>query len=152
MPFLQYQARMMKQLLFWAALSFGAGLPMMFSVREWVRAFGGMTVAWAVINALIALLALRGVRRKAQQRADAPTQQRWMRQLVRLLWVNAALDGVYVLVGAGLILWDPANRMLHGFGWAVIVQGAFLLLFDAWHGWRLPRVACLETGQELPRR
>jgi hypothetical protein len=40
-PFLQYQARMMKQLLFWAALSFGAGLPMMLSTREWVRSFGG---------------------------------------------------------------------------------------------------------------
>jgi len=114
-----------------------------------VRAFGGMTVAWAVINALIALFALRGVRRKAQQNADAPTQQGWMRQLVRLLWVNAALDGVYIAVGVGLTLWDPANRMLHGFGWAVIVQGAFLLVFDAWHGWRLPRVARLQTGQEL---
>jgi polyferredoxin len=146
---LQYQARMMRQLLFWAALSFGAGLPMMLSTREWVRAFGGMTVAWAVINALIALFALRGVRRKAQQNADAPTQQGWMRQLVRLLWVNAALDGVYIAVGVGLTLWDPANRMLHGFGWAVIVQGAFLLVFDAWHGWRLPRVARLQSGQEL---
>jgi hypothetical protein len=149
-PFLQYQARMMKQLLFWAALSFGAGLPMMLSTREWVRSFGGMTVAWAVINALIALFALRGVCHKASQNADAPTQQGWMRQLVRLLWVNAALDVVYVLVGVGLILWDPANRMLHGFGLAVIVQGGFLLVFDAWHGWRLPRVVRIEAGQELP--
>jgi len=149
-PFLQYQARMMKQLLFWAALSLGAGLPMMLSTREWVRSFGGMTVAWAVINALIALLALRGVCHKASQNADAPTQQGWMRQLVRLLWVNAALDVVYIAVGMGLTLWDSANRMLHGFGWAVMVQGGFLLLFDAWHGWRLPRVVRIEAGQELP--
>lgn len=130
---------MMTQLLFWAGLSFGAGAPMMLSTREWARAFGGMTVAWAVINALIALFALRGVRRKAQQNADAATQRQWMRQLVRLLWINAALDVGYILVGAGLTLWDPSNRMLHGFGWAVIVQGAFLLLFDAWHGYQLPR-------------
>ncbi len=130
---------MMTQLLFWAGLSFGAGAPMMLSTREWVRAFGGMTVAWAVINALIALFAQRGVRRKAQQNADAATQRQWMRQLVRLLWMNAVLDVGYILVGVGLTLWDPANRMLHGFGWAVMVQGAFLLLFDAWHGYRLPR-------------
>jgi hypothetical protein len=140
-PFLQYQARMMKQLLFWAALSFSAGLPMMLATREWVRSFGGMTVAWAVINALIALIALRGVRRKARQHADAPTQQGWLRQLVRLLWLNVALDVVYIAVGMGLTLWEPTNRMLHGFGWAVMVQGGFLLGFDAWHGWRLPRVA-----------
>jgi hypothetical protein len=137
--FLQYQARMMKQLLFWAGLCLGAGLPMMLSTREWVRSFGGMTVAWAVIDALIALFALRGVRRKAQQNADASTQQGWIHQLVRLLWLNVALDVVYIAVGVGLTLWEPANHMLNGFGWAVIVQGGFLLGFDAWHGWRLPR-------------
>jgi hypothetical protein len=48
-------------------------------------------------------------------------------------------DVVYVLVGVGLIWWDPANRMLNGFGWAVIIQGAFLLVFDTWHAVRLPR-------------
>lgn len=132
---------MMRQLLFWAALSAGAGLPMMLSTREWVRSFGGMTLAWAAINALIALFALRGVRHKVQQNADVPTREGWMRQLIRLLWINAALDGVYILVGAGLVLWNPDNQMLYGFGWAVIVQGGFLLLFDAWHGVRLPRVA-----------
>lgn len=114
---------------------------MMLSTREWVRSFGGMTLAWAAINALIALFALRGVRHKVQQNADVPTREGWMRQLIRLLWINAALDGVYILVGAGLVLWNPDNQMLYSFGWAVIVQGGFLLLFDAWHGVRLPRVA-----------
>lgn len=135
MAFLAYQRRMMYQLLFWAGLSLGVAAPMMLSTREWVRSFGGMTAAWAVINALIALFALRGVQKKAQQRADAETIRDWMRQLTRLLWINAALDIVYLLVGMGLILWDSANRMLNGFGWAVAIQGAFLLIFDAYHGW-----------------
>lgn len=139
MAFLVYQRRMMYQLLFWAGLSLGVAIPMILSTREWVRSFGGMTTAWAVINALIALFALRGVYKKAQQPADAETTQGWMRQLVRLLWMNAALDVVYVLIGVGLIMWDPANRMLNGFGWAVVIQGAFLLIFDAYHGWRLPK-------------
>lgn len=139
MAFLVYQRRMMYQLLFWAGLSLGVAIPMTLSTREWVRSFGGMTTAWAVINALIALFALRGVYKKAQQHADAETTLGWMRQLVRLLWMNAALDVVYVLVGVGLIMWDPASRMLNGFGWAVVIQGAFLLIFDAYHGWRLPK-------------
>ena len=61
--------------------------------------------------------------------------------LLRLLWLNVAPDVVYIAVGVGLTLWEPTDRMLHGFGWAVIVQGEFLLGFDAWHGWRLPRAA-----------
>ncbi|MDM7461148.1 MAG: hypothetical protein P3X24_005795 [bacterium] len=139
MEFLVYQRRMMYQLLFWAGLNLGVAAPMWFSTREWVRSFGGMTAAWAVINALIALFALRGVQKKAQQQADTDTVRSWMRQLVRLLWINAALDGVYILVGVGLILWAPTNRMLNAFGWAVVVQGAFLLVFDTYHGLRLPR-------------
>lgn len=139
MAFLTYQRRMMYQLLFWAGLSLGVAAPMMLSTREWVRSFGGMTAAWAIINALIAIFALRGVHKKAQQNADAETTRGWMRQLVRLLWINAALDVVYMLVGVGLILWEPANRMLNAFGWAVVIQGAFLLVFDAYHGWKLPR-------------
>ncbi|MDW8106556.1 MAG: hypothetical protein RMK45_03645 [Armatimonadota bacterium] len=134
MALLQYQTRMMYQLLFWAGLSLGVGLSMMLSAREWVRSFGGMTAAWATVNILIALLALRGVHRKAKQPADAATVRQWARQLVRLLWINVGLDCLYILVGAGLIMWEPTNRMLNGFGWAVVIQGAFLLVFDAWHG------------------
>ncbi len=129
----------MYQLLFWAGLSFGVALPMLFSAREWVRSFGGMTAAWAIVNALIALFALRGVRRKKAQNADEATTRKWMRQLVRLLWINAGLDVLYLIVGAGLILWNPTNRMLNAFGWAIVIQGAFLLVFDAWHAVRLPR-------------
>ncbi|GIV09097.1 MAG: hypothetical protein KatS3mg019_1188 [Fimbriimonadales bacterium] len=144
MPFLTYQRRMMFQLLLWAGLSLGVAAPMMLATHEWVRAFGGMTAAWAIINALIAIFALRSVRKKAQQNADAHTIRAWMRQLVRLLWINAALDILYVCVGVGLIVGAPANRMLNAFGWAVTIQGAFLLGFDAYHGWKLPRRVAID--------
>lgn len=133
----------MAQLLCWAGLSLGVGVPMLFSSREWVRAFGGMTVAWALVNALIAIVSMLSVRRKARQNANAETIAGWMRQLLRLLWINAGLDVVYVLVGVGLIRWEPTNPMVNGFGWAVILQGAFLLLFDTWHAVRLPRTVHL---------
>lgn len=135
---------MMAQLLFWAGLSLGVGIPMLLSSREWVRAFGGMTVAWAIVNAIIAVVSLLSVQRKARQHASSETIAGWMRRLVRLLWFNAGLDVVYVLVGVGLLWWDPANRMLNGFGWAVILQSVFLLLFDTWHAVRLPRKVRLQ--------
>ncbi len=143
MAFLRYQMRMMAQLLFWAGVSLGVGVPMLFSSGEWVRAFGGMTVAWALVNALIAIASLFSVRRKARQNARVETIAGWMRHLLRLLWINAGLDVVYVLVGVGLIRWEPTNPMVNGFGWAVILQGAFLLLFDTWHAVRLPRTVHL---------
>lgn len=139
MALLTYQRKMMYQLLFWAGLSTGVGLAMLTSTRLWVRSFGGMTLAWAVVNAGIAFFALRGIRKKSQQSPDEATVQKWARQLLTLLWVNALLDGVYILVGLGLALWDPANRMLVGFGWAIIVQGGFLLLFDGWHAIQIRR-------------
>ncbi|MFQ3611583.1 MAG: hypothetical protein SNJ72_08830 [Fimbriimonadales bacterium] len=135
--FLQYQARMMRQLLGWAAVSAGIGVGLMQSQRALVFHFGGMTLAWALINALIALFALRGVRQKASQNADATTVQGWVRHLHKLLWLNFGLDVLYIAIGVGLVRWDTSNPMLVGFGWAVIVQGAFLLLFDGWHGWRV---------------
>ncbi|MFN7017747.1 MAG: DUF6992 family protein [Fimbriimonadales bacterium] len=139
MPFLSYQSQMMKQLLFWAGLCLGIALPMLFSSREWVRAFGGMTAGWSVVNALIALLALLGIRRKRAQNADEATTRQWMHQLVRLLWINVGLDVLYIIVGIGLTAWSRESRMLNAFGWAVIIQGAFLLVFDCWHAARLPK-------------
>lgn len=99
-----------------------------------MRSFGGMTAAWAAVNLLIALFALRGVRRKRRQSTDSAIVQQWARQLVRLLWINVGLDCIYILAGIGLIVWEPTSQMLNGLGWAVVIQGAFLLVFDAWHG------------------
>ncbi|MCX7925854.1 MAG: hypothetical protein N2554_08605 [Fimbriimonadales bacterium] len=139
MAFLRYQTRMMYQLLFWAGLSLLVGLAMLFPAQEWMRAFGGMTVAWAVVNALIALFALMGIRRKMAQNADPATVAKWIHQLLRLLWINAGLDVLYIFVGGGLVYWNSAQPTLNGFGWAVVIQGAFLFIFDSWHAARLPK-------------
>ncbi|MCX7992140.1 MAG: hypothetical protein N2651_00585, partial [Fimbriimonadales bacterium] len=128
MAFLRYQSRIMYQLLLWAGLSLLVGLAMLFAAQEWMRAFGGMTVAWAVVNALIALFALMGIRRKMAQNADPATVAKWTHQLLRLLWINAGLDVIYILVGVGLVYWYPTQPTLNGFGWAVVIQGAFLLV------------------------
>ncbi len=128
---------MMRQLLGWSALCGGVGVALMQSDRPLIFHFGGMTLAWAVINALIALFALRGVSKKARQNADTPTVLGWARHLHKLLWINFGLDILYIAVGVGLARWNISNPMLVGFGWAVVIQGAFLLLFDGWHGWRV---------------
>ena len=56
--------------------------------------------------------------------------------------MNAGLDVLYITgglaVAAGRGRHDPAAR---GHGLAAVVQGVFLLGFDAWHAARVPEVA-----------
>lgn len=61
--------------------------------------------------------------------ADA---EREKRNLLRLLKVNAFLDVGYVAVGLAMTLWGR-TPLLQGFGWGIILQGGFLLLFDTSH-------------------
>lgn len=49
--------------------------------------------------------------------------------LRNVLAINSGLDVAYIGSGLFLSLWF-ASPLLRGFGWAVILQGAFLLAFD----------------------
>ncbi|QDU19376.1 DUF6992 family protein [Urbifossiella limnaea] len=80
---------------------------------EWGRAFLVMNGLWAVIDGGIAWYGL-----VAPPPADLAT----------LLKVSAGLDVLYVLAGVALLTRRPAR--LKGFGAAVVVQGAFLLVVD----------------------
>jgi hypothetical protein len=80
---------------------------------DWGRAFLVMSGLWAVIDGGIALYGL-----VAAPPADLAT----------LLKVNAGLDVLYVLAGVALLTRRSAR--LKGFGAAVVVQGAFLLVVD----------------------
>jgi hypothetical protein len=61
------------------------------------------------------------------------------KQLGRILWINAALDVIYVIIG---LLWmrrDRGDGSARGNGFGVIIQGMFLLVFDTLHALRLPK-------------
>ena len=80
----------------------------------------------------------------AQTRATADETARNLR---RLLWFNAALDVGYMAGGVWLARSkgrDDANW--RGQGWGIVVQGAFLFVFDLVHARRTPRPAPVETG------
>ncbi|NPV46835.1 MAG: hypothetical protein HPY69_07745 [Armatimonadetes bacterium] len=55
--------------------------------------------------------------------------------LRRALLINAGLDLLYI--AAGICLLSRPNRSARGAGLAVVIQGSFLLFFDALHAWRL---------------
>lgn len=131
-PILDFQKRILTQLSAWSLASvFAGGLLALFSTAgSFWQAFGGMNAVWGLINLVIASFGFYGVFRKMHKGvADA---EREKRNLLRLLKVNAFLDVGYVAVGLAMTLWGR-TPLLQGFGWGIILQGGFLLLFDTSH-------------------
>jgi len=117
----------------WAVVNVLAGLALIVGGDPFWRGFGTQAVAWGLIDGLIAWAGLRS----AQKRVRPPEAE--ARHLLRLLWLNAGLDVIYLAIGAAVIVFlGQTNPEVNGHGWGVLVQGAFLLVFDAVHALRLP--------------
>lgn len=101
--------------------------------RSFWSAVGGMTAAWGLVNLIIASFGFYGVMKKL--RAGLQDEQTELQHLLNLLKLNIVLDVGYVAVGAGLVFWGN-TPLLQGFGWAIVVQGVFLLLLDGWYYYR----------------
>jgi esterase/lipase len=154
-----YQEAITRRLLLWAALSIAAGAVMLLSGDAFWRGFGLQAVAWGVIDAAIALFGRRSSqRRRAASPPNAETQAREARNLRRLLWINAGLDVLYVTGGLLLVYTlGRDNPFAAGNGWGVVLQGAFLFLFDLLHALTvpgpdpgLPSLAALDTPEHQP--
>jgi hypothetical protein len=136
--------RVGRQLAAWALLSVAAGGLLAWAagavasgaLGETLRAVALQFVLWGAIDGAIAAFGERDRRRRIArgEHRDAAATAAFGARLWRLLRLNAGLDLVYVAVGALLlVLWRTPAGLGHGLG--VLVQGGFLLVFDAWHGY-----------------
>ncbi len=123
-----------RRLLGWSILSLLAGVPLWLDTHRPIKNIGTQFLAWGAIDALIALFGWRSAE-KRQSSAD-PTQE--TRKLRRILWLNTGLDIGYML-GAGRLL-AKEDKAKQGTGLGILIQGAFLFLFDLWHVLRLRRM------------
>lgn len=89
--------------------------------NDFWRSFWFITGMWGLVDGGIALYALIS--------PPASTTE-----LAPILKVNAGLDVIYIIVGAGLMI--RAAQRLRGFGLAILIQGVFLLAFDLFFWWR----------------
>ena len=139
------QQRISRHLLIWSALSVLIGTLLLFGTPFW-RGVGLQGLVWGVIDAAIAGFGLLSLRRKrARPDADAPaTLAKETRNLRRLLLMNAGLDVLYV-VGGTVVLTQFATAFARGNGVGIIIQGAFLLLFDTFYAFQANRVAATLT-------
>ena len=140
-----YQTRISSQLYAWSAFSVFGGVALLLLVTDpfW-RGIGLQGVVWGVIDAGIAFFTQLGMRRKLADMRDPNdrgVQLEEARRLWGLLLVNAGLDVIYVAVGVGIVLtFGVDNVFARGNGVGIIVQGAFLLLFDLFHALQARRV------------
>jgi len=141
----QLQRRIGLQLLVWSAVSTVGGALLLFAPPFW-RGVGVQALVWGAVDAAIALFGLVSLRRKKRRPdADSPeTHARETRRLRRLLLVNAGLDVLYV-IGGGVVLNSFTTDFARGNGVGIIVQGAFLLLFDLFYALRGGLIKVMRT-------
>jgi len=137
----QFQNRLSKRLLAWGAASVAVGALLVKGNRFW-RGVGWQFMGWGAMNALIALSG----RAAADSRLDAMenpglehVQKAETEKLRRLLWINAGLDVLYLLVGRRMADGDKGDGSRSGHGLGIVLQAAFLFFFDVYHAMKIPR-------------
>ena len=112
------------RLMAWSLPWIGAGIIGLWASNDaYWKGFWGMNAAWGLINTGIAFAGLLGAE-------PDPASLR------TILLVNAGLDVLYVV--GGVYLLSRTEDTWRGAGVAVIVQGAFLLIFDLLHAFLIP--------------
>ncbi len=137
--FYDFQRILSLRLMLWGILSVFSGLWLWITGDPFWRGFGLQSVAWGAVDAGIALYGLRGLAGKLAAQFDPLETAKKTRWLRRILGLNAGLDVLYV--GGGLALALTLGRsqpFTAGMGWGIVLQGAFLLLFDSLHALRTP--------------
>ncbi len=127
----------LKILLGWGAVNIAAGaVGYATADGEEARRFCQMSAFWGIVNGAIAGFGYRNALREAERTYTPEEAYKKHHRDRRVFLLNAGLDVLYV--GAGVYLHGRAGRpaadnpaLLRGYGNAVLVQGAFLLLFDA---------------------
>jgi hypothetical protein len=141
-----------RRLLVWSGLSIVTGLLFILLGGAFWQGVGIQSSAWGAVDGIIALVGKRVAERRRSARdgqAKDRSNEQEAHRLARLLRVNAGLDVVYVSTGVGMAIWPGASRSKwRGHGWGVIVQGAFLLIFDLAHAQIADRLCSQRTAPQ----
>jgi hypothetical protein len=99
-----------------------------------MRYFHQMNVMWGGINLAIAGLGYWGAGREKIDNPTMESVQKHQRRIEKTYLINAGLDVIYV--GSGLLMNKTSDNQKNpekfkGYGNSIMVQGGFLLLYDA---------------------
>lgn len=131
---LSQQQSAMAVLLGWGLVNVAAGAAIAASSPGY-RDFGYMTAGWGLVNAGIAAFSLYSGPPFDPASVTISEYLRDEQFFNRILAINSGLNVAYIGVGASMARWGSSSR-IRQFGSAIIIQGAFLMAFDAfllWH-------------------
>lgn len=114
----------MKILTYWGLVSTIGGGMLMFGDQN---DFGLMTASWGIINAALGINALYFTQNQEHTYEDILRDEILFN---RIIAINSALNVSYILGGIALNHLNDSPR-LNSYGNAIIIQGAFLLVFDS---------------------
>jgi hypothetical protein len=133
--FFEYQQQKLDILKWWGLGSVVLGAAGMLQAGPRVRHAGMQALTWGAIDAALAFVGQHGAAGKARQlehgAMDEATLTREIRTFRRILLINAGLDIGYVLGGVWLLATAGERHRRKGMGAGIIIQGLFLLLYDA---------------------
>lgn len=130
---LRHQNTAMTVLGSWAVINIAGGLILQSKTEGEMKYFHQMNAGWNLVNAGISGLSLiRSIKEKSKV-ADVNSAFKKLDGFQKALLFNAGLDVGYML--GGFYLMERANReqspdRLLGFGRSILLQGAFLFVFD----------------------
>ena len=141
MNIFQFQDIISKRLLRWSIGSIIIGFLARFG-GKFGKNLGNQFITWGLIDAAIAVggqVAKRNRIDNMENPGKSEIHEAEANNLSRLLWINAGLDVLYIIGG---YLWakrDKGDGSARGNGIGVIIQGAFLLIFDVFHARNIPK-------------
>ncbi len=124
----------------WCFVNAIAGLPVLFIVKGFWWYFMLMSLSWAAINFAVVLRMYEHTIMGRFTKGNVYKRFEVQRHVEKMLLFNVGLDTAYVF--AGLYLHTLSRvpgigypELWAGFGWSVIIQGAFLLVHDNIFHW-----------------
>ena len=123
----------MKVLGGWAIANIAVGSIGFYKTKGAARYFNQMNIFWNIVNLGIATAGFYGAKTASEKQSDLKQSLAIQRKTERILLINAGLDLAYIAGGVYLNRRGISKNSdrLHGYGNAVILQGAFLFLFDS---------------------
>lgn len=135
----QFHRTVATRLLAWGLFSVFFGALLARSANRFWQGIAGQFIGWGAVDVGLAIFGGISSAKRMREKPEALTPEYMDRetiQLTRLLWVNGILDIVYVLVG--LRLAGGKKEHPRGMGWGIVLQGAFLFVFDLLHALSAP--------------
>lgn len=117
----------------WAIANIAVGSIGFYKTKGAARYFNQMNIFWNIINLGIATAGFYSAKTASEKQFNLNQSLAEQRKTERILLINAGLDLAYVAGGVYLNRRGISKNSdrLHGYGNAVILQGAFLFLFDS---------------------